>query len=79
MNREDRRNNRPARRKRTIAGLSFLTAASFATVYGQILRAPGAYARPLNCVVTSPADTGAGSLRDCVGVVEGNPDGGTIT
>ena len=83
VNREDRRNNRPARRKRTIAGLSFLTAASFATVYGQILRAPGAYAESIPCEVNDNGDAAGSSssrtLRYCVTTVQANADGGTIT
>ena len=72
MNRAERRRAKP-RRRQAITGLAFLAAASVATAYGQLLRSPGAYATA-TCTVTSNADAGASTLRECL-----DNGGGTIT
>ena len=77
MNRAERRRSKP-RGRQAITGLAFLAAASVATAYGQLLRAPNAYATPPDCTVTSGADTGANTLRDCITTVQSG-GGGTIT
>jgi predicted outer membrane repeat protein len=68
-------------RSRIIAGLSFAAILTMALTFGQVLRAPDAYAAA-SCTVTNSGDGIGGankSLRDCIIEVNANADGGTIT
>lgn len=88
MNRAARRALGITRKQRTIAGLSFFAMASVATMYGQVLRTPKAYATAADCTVTTGTDnnpagggygTGTqGDLRYCLTLIQGLTNGGSI-